>query len=92
MTVSPTSMTYGSTGNTLTFTFTANIGDFGAGSQVAGVTERYGVRVRQPGPDHVLHRCGREEPPTHTVLPPLPGWVLDRRHNRGYRPAASTPG
>ena len=35
MTVSPTSVTYGSTGNTLIFTFTANIGDFGPGSQVA---------------------------------------------------------
>ena len=34
MTVSPTSVTYGSTGNTLTFTFTAN-NDFGAGTQVA---------------------------------------------------------
>ena len=35
MSVSPTSVTYGSTGNTFTFTFTANNGDFGSGSQVA---------------------------------------------------------
>ncbi len=35
MTVSPNFVTYGSGGNTFTFTFTANIGDFGAGSQVA---------------------------------------------------------
>ena len=34
MSVDPTSVTYGSTGNTFTFTFTAN-NDFGAGSQVA---------------------------------------------------------
>ena len=35
MSVSPASVIYGSTGNTFTFTFTANIGDFGSGSQVA---------------------------------------------------------
>jgi len=35
MTVDPVNVTYGTAGNTFTFTFTANIGDFGPGSQVA---------------------------------------------------------
>lgn len=35
MVVSPNSVTYGSVGLSFTFTFTANVGDFGPGSQVA---------------------------------------------------------
>jgi len=58
MSVSPTSVTYGST-NDFTFTFTANIGDFGPGSQVAlTIPEGWTAPTTAAGAGHVTVASG----------------------------------
>ncbi len=59
MSVQPTNVAYGSAGNTFTFTFTANIGDFGPGSQVALIIPGgWTVPTTAAGPGQVTVHSG----------------------------------